>query len=190
MRRFALTLTFFTLCFTAAVFAAPKHDDSTIDEQLARDRDEVREFAVLIQEMKELNMPREKFDFWQISTELQVAAKREYEQAREHWGDEGTSDQASPPDVQTGHSLGESDFSGMSGDTPDQRRSTPAERVVRMKRILRESKGLEQFMATDEFDVLIRYHFLMDEFLGLMREDILQVEAMVEAVSPGRSGSR
>lgn len=193
MRRTALTLTLFAFCFDVSLaLAGRKHENnSTIEERLTHDRSEVRQFAILVREMEELNMPREKFDFWQINSELQTATKREYEQACEYWGDIEENDaRPSPPDVQVGHSLGEPNFPEMSEDDPNRPRSTPAERVVRMKRIIRESKGLAQYMAMDEFDVLDRYHFLMQEFLELMRDDILQLEGVTEAVSPGRSRSQ
>jgi len=169
--------------------AARQHDNTpTIDEQLTRDRNEVRTFATLLEEMKALNMPREKFDFWQINSELQEATKREYGQARERWNNDDDKSSGSRPDVQTGHSLGEPDFQEIAEDTPDRPRSTPAERVARMEGIIRESKGLEQFMALDEFDVLPRYHFLMNEFLVLMRDDVRQTESIIEAASPGSGG--
>ncbi len=193
MRRFAFTLTLFAFCFNVSLaLAGRKHENnSTIEERLTRDRSEVRQFAILVREMKELNMPREKFDFWQINSELQTATKREYEQVRECWGDiEEKGARSLPPDVQVGHSLGEPNFPEMSEDHPNRPRSTPAERVVRMGRIIRESKGLAQYMATDEFDVLDRYHFLMQEFLELMRDDIQQLERVIEAASGERSESR
>jgi hypothetical protein len=132
--------------------------------------EEVKAFGDLLRELDDCDLEESSRDFWRTARSVKDAMDEQLRQARAQLKKELPVQQAGVSDTAS------LDMSEDAVETP------LSKRVHRMEMILRETEGLRNPMSMNDESVINRYRLLVGEYHELLKEDVADMRAEIDAL--------